>query len=147
MTNRLVSAFLAFIFSITATVPSVNAASGDAHTLFAVLRPNANGDWYIQTDSSHARKGIDTYIDQYTTGIRIFTCCVAVFTKAGSISVQSDDGFGDANVTATVNGLGYNNATIQVRVNGAVIDPKDICSYVTSCGSNGNFFITMQMVE
>ena len=142
--------FAAFVFLLAslagpAQTGQALAATGDAHTLFAVLRPDSNGDWYIQDDSSHKRHGIDTYIEQTSSYIRIFTCCVASFTKAGTIQITTDDGF-NVRVSAHSN-LGYNNATIQIYVDGSLIDPADIWTELGGYTGNGNLWLTLQMVE
>jgi hypothetical protein len=141
-----------FFIALTATFPSIVGSSSTAYAgttrqhVFAILRPDTSGNWYIQNDQDHKPYGIDSYITQTSDYIRIFTCCTGKFySHVGAISITVDDGFDEARVTASA-GVGLNNATIIIRVNGVKINPADICSHVVSC-DNGNLWIMMDMWE
>lgn len=118
-------------------------ASAANYTLFGILRPDANGVWSIQNDASHKPYGIDTYVSQTSTGIKIFTCCVATYTKAGSIQVSADDDF-NTRVQAFSN-LGLNNATIRIYVDGVMIDPAEIWDKLGVAPGSGNLWVTINM--
>jgi hypothetical protein len=149
LTKYVFAAFFVFttVFGVAPRlVPELNSAAHAAeapYSLFAVLRPDSSGNWYIQSDSSHRPYGIDTYIEQTSTYIRIFNCCVATMSKAGSLQVSSDDGF---NVRVDAHGnLGSNNATIQIYVDDVLINPANIWTALGGYTGNGNLWIDMKM--
>ncbi|MBJ3784010.1 hypothetical protein [Devosia sediminis] len=109
----------------------------------AILRPDEDGQWFIQNDVDHRPFGIDTYIEQTPDSIKIFTCCGAPRDFAGSIQINGDDQFGTT-ITGHAN-LGIGGATIEVRANGRKINPADIWSYLPPGG--GNFWIDMSMMS
>jgi hypothetical protein len=141
---KTVIAILALLVGLFAPT-AVFAASGDRHHLFAILRPTIGGYWEIQNDSTHAPYGIDTYMVQNSWNVQIFPCCVTSYSKVGAISITSDDGFGAHKVTGHAN-MGTSTITIEIRVDGVLVNPGSICSYITSC-NNGNFWIMIDMIE
>lgn len=117
------------------------------HHLHCVLRPDANGQWYVQNDATHASYGIDAYVQQTSTYVRIYTAGL-MLTKAGTIQISSDDGFGDA-ITGHAN-LGINTAFIKILADGCIIDPADVWCHLPpdrQANMNGNFWINMTMIE
>lgn len=133
---------VSMVFLIALTAVSVAARTGqDASapvTLFAVLRPGADGQWFIQNDKDHAPYGIDPRIEQTDEAIHTFFGGVATFQKVGAIQISSDDGFGD-HVTGHAN-VGLTGAVIEVWAAGHRIDPTHAPD-----PENGNFWVTVQM--
>lgn len=138
-------AIFALLFGLFAPVAAF-AAAGDRHHLFAILRPTTGGYWQIQNDSTHTPYGIDTYLVQNSWNIQIFACCTGIaYSKVGAISITSDDGFGAHKVTGHAS-MGTSTFTIEIRVDGVLVNPGSICSYIASC-NNGNFWIMVDMIE
>lgn len=115
------------------------------HHLHAILRPDPSGQWYIQNDATHAPHGFSTDVVQGDDYIRVFT---GMYTKAGTIQISTDDGFGDY-ISGHAN-LGLNTAVIEIRYQGEVIDPAEIWSYLPPDrreNQNGNFWVNITMIE
>lgn len=117
--------------------------------LHAILRPDANGHWYIQTDqgprqdADHSSYGISWELEQTDKYIRIFF--FRTYTHAGAIQITSDDDFG-SRVQGHGN-LGLNSSTIFIEVDGKRIDPGRILEYVPTAAQAGNLWITAVMVN
>lgn len=120
------------------------------HQVVFLLRPDMNGQWYIQDDADHASVGVDKRIGvvQGPNFLRVYFN--PVFDKAGVVQVTSDDDFaGSINVGA---GLGTQNVTFTLRAWPNIrgedwpIDPARIWDYVRYNGG-GNLWITITMVN
>lgn len=112
--------------------------------LFCILRPNSSGVWSVQNDTDHSPYGIDTYVEQGSTYLRIFTTGIATYTKAGGIQITSDDDF-NVRVSGHSN-LGLSNATIRIYVDGVQIDPADIWTALGVSPGGGNLWVAMDMI-
>lgn len=119
--------------------------------LHAIVRPDISGNWHVQNDETHSPYGIDTYSEQSSTYVRIFTCCLANYTKAGVITITTDDDFG-ADIEAHAN-VGLNNATLFIYADvdhdgdKERINPADIWTVLGEVRTGGNLWITMVMKE
>ena len=116
------------------------------HQLRVILRPDVHGNWYVQDDASHAPLGMRSFVKQTADSVRIFYD--RLYSKAATIQISSDDGFG-ARVTGHAS-LGLDSATINVFVDGKKIDPARIWDYLPEeklAGPNGNFWINVTMIE
>lgn len=132
---------------VATDVARENAASAGVHHLHGILRPDEKGQWFILSDDTHEPWGIDPFVVQTETYIRIFTSG-RFYSKAGTIQISSDDGFGGY-ITGHAS-LGLGNATIEVRANGKLIDPADVWGHLPPDrreNRNGNFWINMTMIE
>lgn len=116
--------------------------------LHAILRPDANGKWYVQTDQGprqdpdHASYGISWEVEQTTEYVRVFF--FRNYTHAGAIQITSDDDF--AGRVKGYSNLGLNSATIRIEVDGRRIDPGRILDYVPTAAQAGNLWVTVTMV-
>jgi hypothetical protein len=106
-----------------------------------ILRPDANGNWFIQNDDGHKPIGVVPQIVQTPTHLRVNF--VHVYKYAGTVQVSTDDDFGQV-VSAHAN-LGKSATEIRIKANGAVIDPASIWNYAT--GPNGNLWVNVTMVD
>ncbi len=116
--------------------------------LHAILRPDANGRWYVQTDQGpradpdHASYGISWEVEQTSEYVRIFF--FRTYTHAGTIQITSDDDF--AGRVKGYSNLGLNSATIRIEVDGRRIDPGRILDHVPTAASSGNLWVNVTMV-
>lgn len=125
----------------------VEEAPNGVYRLHGILRPDAEGNWYVQIDDTHEHRGIDGFVQQTNDHLRIFTFG-RNYSRAGTIQISSDDGFGGV-ITGHAN-LGLNTARIEVRARGERIDPAEIWSHLPPDrleSLNGNFWINMTMIE
>lgn len=129
--------------AVSYVVPSVAAQSvmPRTETLHFILRPDANGRWYIQDDADHMPIGVSPTVEQGPDFVRVFF--VRSFTHAVSVQITSDDDFG-TRITGHSN-LGLNSATIRVLAGGQQIDPAKIWSYTPR--NSGNFWGTIVMAN
>jgi len=117
--------------------------------LHAILRPDANGRWYVQTDEGpspdpdHASVGVNWQVEQTSEYVRILF--MRRYTHAGAIQVSSDDDF--AGRVKGYSNLGLTSATIRIEVDGQRIDPGRILDYVPSASKAGNLWISATMVS
>ena len=121
--------------------------------LHAILRPNAVGQWAIQSDVDHASHRMHAELPvQLVQGkdfLRIYFD--KRYAKAGVIQVSTDDNFAGS-IVASAN-LGRENATIQLRTFPRVkgtdkpINPASIWKYVPLSADGGNLWISITMVD
>jgi hypothetical protein len=111
------------------------------HHLHGIVRPDANGNWFIQNDVDHAAIGI---VGVTQTSEYLEIALDRRYTHAGTVQVTPDDDF-NGHITVGSN-LGVSSFRIRIKVNGQQIDPKDIYSYVPGKGS-GNLWMNVTMVE
>lgn len=111
--------------------------------LHVIIRPDLNGDWFIQRDGSHASRGVAA-VRQLGDGLVIEFA--RRYPKPMTIQISTDDGFG-AFVSAHGN-LGRRDATIRLYANGAIIDPRTIWDHLPPDRReqhNGNLWIDVTM--
>jgi len=111
--------------------------------LHAILRPDPTGKWFIQNDIDHKPIGISLTVEQTDKFIRIFFN--KTYSYAGVIQISSDDGF--LNKVTGHASLGLNNATIQITHNKKVIRPVDITKINRGYSENGNFWVSVTMIN
>lgn len=138
---------IATIAAAEAARERVEEARNGVYRLHAILRPDAAGKWYVQIDDTHVHQGIDGFVEQAEDHLRIFTSG-RVYSRAGTIQISSDDGFGGV-ITGHAN-LGLNTARIEVRAHGAKINPANVWTYLPTDRRellNGNFWINITMIQ
>ena len=106
-----------------------------------ILRPDANGQWFIQNDVDHASMGVMPQIEQGADYLRV--TFDRRYTHAGVVQITSDDDFRDR-IQAFSN-LGVTSITIRVVHNGAIIDPAKVYDYVPA--GAGNFWCSVVMLN
>lgn len=125
------------------TAHAAGAEVVEVRQLHAVLRPDANGRWYVQSDVDHSPIGISWGVEQTSEFVRIFF--FENFTHAGVIQITSDDDF--AGRVRGYSNLGLNNATIRIEVDGRRIDPARILDHVPTAARAGNLWVSVTMVN
>lgn len=134
--------------SLISSAKAQTAPVAQLEHLHAILRPDANGRWYVQTDQGprqdpdHSSYGISWEVEQTSEYVRIFF--FRNYTHAGSIQISSDDDF--ASRVKGYSNLGLNSATIRIEVDGRRIDPGRILEYVPTAAQAGNLWINVTMV-
>lgn len=113
------------------------------HHLYAILRPNENGQWYVQNDIDHMPIGVSTSVEQTDSFVRIFFN--KAYTHAATIQVTADDGF-NSRVSGHAN-LGLSNATIAITYKGVKIKPADIVRFNPKYAADGNFWVNITMID
>lgn len=110
-----------------------------------IVRPDANGKWYVMNDVDHKPIGMSMTVEQTTTYIRLFFD--HQYKWAGTVQISSDDGFASY-VTGHAN-LGLGNISIELYSNGIRIDPAKVWEYVPAdrLKGNGNLWINASMVD
>lgn len=132
---------LAAVFFVSA-VASANYFIG-IDRLHVIIRPDLNGDWFIQDDDYHTSVGIRS-IEQTSEALTIKFA--RAYPQALTIQISTDDGLGPY-VTAHAN-LGRREATIWLFAEGQVIDPRTIWDHLPSDRReqhNGNLWIDVTM--
>jgi len=115
--------------------------------LHAILRPDSNGRWYVQTnigprpDPDHASAGISWQVEQTSEYVRVFF--LRNYRWAGTVTVTSDDDF--AGRVQGFSNLGLNAATIRIHVDGRRIDPAHILQHVPTAADGGNLWVHVRM--
>lgn len=125
------------------------------HHLHCVLRPNSDGVWSYQIDSSHNQYGMDLITGVVQTHDSLIIYFSPVFDKAGMIQISTDDGFAGS-LTANAS-LGTQNARIELRakpVDAACyppMNPKDVWRWLNCIGphskDNGNLWVHIIMMN
>lgn len=106
-----------------------------------IVRPDANGRWYIQNDGDHAPLGCDLTLQQSDSEIRVFF--KNNYSHVGSVQVSSDDDF-NVIVQGFAN-AGLNSVNISVYANGQKINPSEVYNHIPLGG--GNFWISATMAR
>lgn len=116
-------------------------------TAHCVLRPDVNGKWYIQNDSTHAPEHIDLYVQQTADYVRIYTSGLYGIS-AGVIHITSDDGFGP--FISGYGNLGLNTSYIRIYAGTTMIDPADVWGHLPPDrkeAMNGNLWVSLKVWE
>jgi len=122
------------------TAQAQQVAKVEVAHLHAVVRPDSNGQWFIQHDVDHAPIGISS-VSQTTEAL--YLNFDRRYTHAGSIQVSSDDDF--RNRVSGYSNLGVSGSRITVVANGQIIDPSTVWSYVPV--GSGNFWVNVTMLN
>lgn len=109
--------------------------------LHCIIRPDANGQWYVQNDVDHSPSGCSLQIEQGPDYLRVFF--LKTYTHAGTVQITSDDDF-NVKIQGFAN-LGLNSTMIRVYANGQMINPAHVYSYIPQGG--GNFWINVTMMN
>lgn len=118
----------------------LTATGHQLHRMLCILRPDANGQWYIQNDTDHKSFGVLPTINQTSTYLEVLFD--KSYSHAGVIHITSDDDFRDR-VSGHGN-LGLTATRIQVVIPGiGPIDPADIHNHITP--GAGNFWVSIEM--
>lgn len=117
--------------------------------LHCVLRPDANGNWFIQDDEDHGQFGFYS-VDQFPTHLRLNF--MSTYDKAGTVQISSDDDFAGS-VLASAN-LGLSSMNIKIRVapnttgESAPIVPSQIWAHLPRhIPGSGNLWINATMLH
>lgn len=124
---------------VVSTVQAQEVPRLEKFHLHAILRPDSNGRWYVQSDVDHLPDGVSLTVEQTPEFVRIFFSQNYKF--AGTIQVTSDDDFADE--VKGYSNLGLNHATIRVKARGKPINPADVYQYIPP--GSGNFWINVTM--
>jgi len=112
------------------------------HQLHAIVRPAANGQWFVQNDVDHSPSGISSVTQ---TGEYLEVVFDRSYSHAGSIQVSMDDDF-NGFCTAGTN-LGLSATRVRIKCNGTQINPTNIYSYAPITPGSGNLWINVTMVQ
>lgn len=144
----LLSASIAFAGAVYAISPPVEPAPAASvvpsyERLFGIIKPDEQGLWRVYVNETHEPRGLDTFVKQTDTYIRVFFAG-KFYRKAGTVQITTDDGFGPR-ISAHAN-LGLASTTITLFADGEVIDPATIWNYAPQVG-NGNLWVDVTMIE
>lgn len=110
------------------------------HHLHGIVRPDADGRWYVQNDVDHAPVGI---VSVSQTNEYLEVVLDRTYSHAGTVQVTPDDDFAGHFVAGS--NLGLSALRIRLKANGVTIDPANVYSYAPVRGS-GNLWINVSMV-
>lgn len=148
MMNRL-SLALAALLSVSscgggvdAPIPAARAqpAPTEVAYLHFAIRPDSQGQWFIQNDADHASFGVASLRQ---TQEYLEVTFDRRYTHAGAIVVSSDDDFRDR-VRGYCN-LGVDGTRCRIVAGGREIDPATVRDVVP--GDSGNLWVIVQMVN
>jgi hypothetical protein len=115
--------------------------------LSCVIRPDANGAWFIQNDADHYNSGFYAVVQQ-TDGLRLDF--ISTYDKAGTIQISTDDDFAGSLVVSS--NLGLSSAGLKIRAFPSVrgidppINPAQVWSRLPGHpAGSGNLWVNVTM--
>lgn len=120
--------------------------------IHAILRPDANGQWFIQNDVDHVPWNVhpDTKIQLIQDDQSLKLYFKKRFSKAGMIQVTTDDGFSGAIHASASLGLEVAGITLRaspkISPSAPAINPRHIWRYLKN-QDNGNLWVSITMVD